>query len=189
MYTADAMPVTFITLNHIFTRQTKNYVHRLKLKILTLHLTFDYFYQLIIHEKYEKRYITPPGFILCQKTIQIPLPSMRNPPQPQPEFNWFCSTDHRKTVIRVSAHERMLVTTQRNATNAARMHATALAFFYYKNDFFMPLTSYTIEYKIQSLIEVMRIAKIKMWKMQIICFNLLGPWNLKTGSKWKKENS
>jgi hypothetical protein len=55
------------------------------------------------------------------------------------------------------------------------MHATALAFFYYKNDFFMPLTSYTIEYKIQSLIEVMRIAKIKMWKMQIICFNLLGP--------------
>jgi hypothetical protein len=54
MCVADSIPVTFITLNHIFTWYTKNYVHRLELQIVTLHLTLDYFYRLVIHAKYEK---------------------------------------------------------------------------------------------------------------------------------------
>jgi len=55
MGAAGSILVTSATLNHIFIRQTRNNVHRIKLQILTLHLTHDNFYQSIIHVKYDRK--------------------------------------------------------------------------------------------------------------------------------------
>jgi hypothetical protein len=53
MCAADSILVTSVTYLH---DKLEIMFHRLKLQILTVHLTHDNFYQSIIHAKYDKRY-------------------------------------------------------------------------------------------------------------------------------------